>query len=125
MYKILRARETQALGIGYTHCVTAIHSGERQTAKLLTGSTLINWGPHLSQLVPVDRSTGGLQIWFRGQRHLRFDETAQEFLDVLVNEAFEKWNSWVRKGAQDHDDTKLSPTILVREALRNTRISQR
>jgi len=80
----------QALGIGFTHCVTVIYSGERHYAKLHTGSTLINWGAHLSQLVPRGGGTENLQTWFRKERQLRFEEKEQKIVDLLVKEALDR-----------------------------------
>lgn len=98
----------KGLGIGFTHCVTTIFSGERQYAKLLTGSTLINWGAHLSQLVPRGGGTENLQTLFRKARQLRFDQREQKIVDLLVKEALDRWDSWVREGARNYDDVRLN-----------------
>lgn len=98
----------KGLGIGFMHCATILYSGERHYAKLHTGSTLINWGAHPSQVVPCDPDTGNLQTWFRKERQLRFEEREQKIVDLLVKEALNRWDSWVREGARNYDDVRLN-----------------
>lgn len=109
-WQLLHGHRTniQALGIGFTHCVTAIYSGQRHYARLHTGSTLINWGTLISQLLPHGGGTENLQTWFRKARQLRFQEKEQKIVDLLVKEALDRWDSWVRGASKDYDDVKLN-----------------
>ena len=98
----------QTLGIGFVACVAALWTGgSSTTGKLFTGSILVNWGSHLTELRIAGDNATNLQKWSRKQRQSRFTQVEQQILNPLVENAIERMYSWVREVADNQDDHTL------------------